>query len=258
MKKQNKNKKKLSNKSIRKILLIFLLLILIFMAVIGLKILQSMNEYNTGNNAYEEIQNIAVNNDYEDISERIDFDALKEINPDVVGWITLNGTVIDYPVVKGEDNEYYLHHLYTGEWNSLGSLFVDFRNRDLFQDQVSVIYGHSMLNGSMFFILERYERQSFYEEHKEFIFETPDKTYILEPIAGKTVDAKIPFLQFNFVTEEEYEAYINEFIRTSTFRSESEFNKTDRTVMMIKCSDDCEDARYVLVCKVTEYSENKH
>ena len=106
----------------------------------------------------------------------------------------------------------------------------------------------------MFFILERYKRQSFYEEHKEFVFETPAKTYILEPIAGKVMDARIPFLQFNFDSEQEYEEYINEFIRTSTFKSEANFNRNDKTVMMIKCSADYEDARYVLVCKVSERS----
>ena len=160
--------------------------------------------------------------------------------------------MIDYPVVQGEDNDYYLHHLYTGEWNSLGTLFVDFRNKKLFADQISVIYGHSMLNGSMFFILERYKRQSFYEEHKEFVFETPEKKYTLEPLAGKVMDAKIPFLQLNFDTVSEYEDYVYEFIRTSTFKSEATFDGYDKIVMMIKCSADYEDARYVLLCKVNE------
>ena len=220
------------------------------MSVIGLKILRGINEYNTGNESYSDLKESIVFESTDDHKNRIDFEALHKINEDIVGWLTLDDTQIDYPVVKGKDNEYYLHHLYTGEYNSLGTLFVDYRNRDLFNDQVSVIYGHSMLNGSMFFILERYERQSFYEDHKRFTFETPEQTYILEPIAGKTVDAKIPFLQFNFNSKEEYKEYVEEFIRTSTFNSESEFFDSDKVVMMIKCSDDFEDARYVLVCKV--------
>ena len=244
-------KKKMNSKTVRKLFLIVLLLILIVMAFSGLMILRGLNEYNTGTDAYQEIQNIAIKEEIEDDS-RIDFDSLKQINEDVIGWLTLYDTVIDYPVVKGTDNDYYLHHLYTGEYNSLGTLFVDFRNNNLFEDQVSVIYGHSMLNGSMFFILERYKNQSFYEEHKFFIYETPEGRYILEPIAGKVMDAKIPFLQFNFPSDEEYEAYINEYINTSTFRSSATFNKNDKIVMMIKCSADYEDARYVLLCKVTK------
>ncbi len=221
------------------------------MSIIGLKILKGIHEYSSGNDAYSEIQKIAMQQTSDEKKyNRIDFDSLKQVNQDVIGWLTLNDTVIDYPVVKGNDNDYYLNHLFTGEINSLGTLFVDYRNNDPFMDQLTVIYGHSMLNGSMFFILERYKNQSFYEEHQEFVFETPDQTYTFEPIAGKVMDAKIPFLQFNFNTEEEYVNYIKEYISTSTFRSYVDFEKTDKTVMLIKCSADYEDARYVLLCKV--------
>jgi sortase B len=245
-----KNQKK--NKKIR---MIFSLLITILIVVSGFfayMILQGRKTYREGNNTYEGIKEIAIKtNDIED-TDRIDFSVLKNINEDVIGWLSLENTVIDYPVVKGQDNDYYLNHLYTGEYNSLGTLFVDFRNRELFTDQISVIYGHSMLNGSMFFILERYKNQSFYEEHKQFVFDTPDHRYILEPYAGKVVDAKIPFLQFNFTGKEEYFEYISEFISTSTFKADFEPSENDKTVMMIKCSADYEDARYVLLCRVRE------
>ncbi len=250
--KSESKKSKSRNKKTLKLFLIAFISILIVMSFFGLLIIKDLHEYNTGTDSYKQVQEIAIIDEEAEIGSRIDFATLKEINEDVIGWLTLNGTVIDYPVVKGSDNDYYLNHLYTGEWNSLGTLFVDYRNRDLFQDQISIIYGHSMLNGSMFFILERYKKQSFYDEHKEFYFETPDHTYIFEPIAGKIMDAKIPFLQMNFNSIEEYEAYINVFINSSTFKSDSSFIGSDKTVMMIKCSDDYEDARYVLICKVIE------
>ena len=246
----NKKNKRSVDKKFKIVLLFFLIIAILISGFNAYMIIRGASEYNTGTDSYKQIHDMAVRKDADPNDGRIDFELLKSVNPDVIGWLSLENTVIDYPVVKGNDNEYYLHHLYTGEWNSLGSLFVDYRNRDLFQDQISVIYGHSMLNGSMFFLLERYERQSFYEEHKQFIFETPDQVYILEPIAGRTVDAKIPFLQFNFGSDEEYKEYIEEFMKTSTFVSEAAFDHSDKTVMMIKCSDDFEDARYVLLCKV--------
>ena len=222
-------------------------------AVNSFFIIRAMNNYNKGNNVYEDIKETAIiSNDSSVNDKRIDFDELKRINPDVVGWLTMNDTVIDYPVVKGNDNEYYLNHLYNGEWNSLGTLFVDFRNYDLFTDRNTVIYGHSMLNGSMFFILEKYEKQSFYEEHKEFLFETPDKKYKLLPFAGKVMDGKEAFVEFDFDSDDDFYNYIDYFIRNSTFRSDVEFTAQDKVVMMIKCSDDFEDARYVLLCKVEE------
>ncbi len=245
---RKRSKSKKNNK--KKIFLIVFLLLLIFIAFNALMILRGLNEYHKGTDTYADIQGLVIRK--EEPGGRIDFDQLRSINKDVVGWLTLKDTVIDYPVVKGEDNDYYLHHLYTGEWNSLGTLFVDFRNRDLFKDQISAIYGHSMLNGSMFFILERYKNQSFYEEHTEFVFETPDRTYILEPYAGKVMNAAVPFLQFNFNSEQEYYEYICEFIETSTFMADFTPSQTDKTVMMIKCSADFEDARYVLLCRVRE------
>lgn len=249
MKKKNKRK---IDKRFKIALLFFLIAAILISSFNAYMIIKGANEYNEGTDTYSDIQTIAIRDVSDDSESRIDFDALRSVNEDVIGWLTLKDTVIDYPVVQGEDNDYYLHHLYTGEWNSLGTLFVDFRNKKLFTDQISVIYGHSMLNGSMFFILERYKRQSFYEEHKEFVFETPEKKYTLEPLAGKVMDAKIPFLQLNFDAVSEYEEYINEFIRTSTFKSEATFDGNDKIVIMIKCSADYEDARYVLLCKVNE------
>lgn len=237
---------------------IFITAIIVVLLLIGFntyRLLNGINEYKKGNSTYDDIKLQVVNNSVEpgktDV-DRVDFNRLKAINPDVVGWLSMKDTVIDYPVVKGNDNEYYLNHLYTGEWNSLGTLFVDFRNYDLFTDRNTVIYGHSMLNGSMFFILEKYEKQSFYEEHKEFLFETPDKKYKLLPFAGKIMDGKEAFVEFDFDSDDDFYNYIDYFIRNSTFRSDVEFTAQDKVVMMIKCSDDFEDARYVLLCKVEE------
>lgn len=251
--KREKTKKKKSRKTEKYILLLFMVILVIFAGYNAYKLYKGYSEYNKGNYTYDSIKDIAVKSDILNGDEpRIDFDALTKINPDVIGWLTLSGTVVDYPVVKGEDNDYYLNHLYTGEYNSLGTLFVDFRNSYPFNDKITTVYGHSMLNGSMFFILERYKRQDFYEEHKQFFYETKDKNYILEPFAGKIMDAKIPFLQFNFDSDEEFMEYIDEYIRTSTFKSDVTVNKDDKVVMMIKCSADYEDARYVLLCKVSE------
>ena len=240
-------------KAKKNIFLIIIFVVLIAIAVNSFFIIRSVINYNNGNKTYDDIKEIAIKTGPENIEDhRIDFSELKKINPDIVGWLTMENTVIDYPVVKGKDNEYYLHHLYTGEWNSLGTLFVDFRNYDLFTDRNTVIYGHSMLNGSMFFILEKYKKQSFYEEHKRFILETPDKTYFLLPFAGKVMDGKEAFVEFDFDSDDDFYDYLEYYIRNSSFKSDVIVSGSDKVVMMIKCSDDFEDARYVLLCKVVE------
>ena len=231
---------------------IFLIIALVLLVVLGVNtyfVFRSMRSYNEGNAVYDEIRKEAADESEE---SGLDFAELKRINPDFVGWLSLNDTVIDYPVVKGQDNDYYLTHLFTGEYNTLGSIFVDFRNNDLFTDKVNVIYGHSMLNGSMFFVLEKYKNQSFYDEHPAFLFQMEDHDYYFYPIAGVIKDAKEPFVEFDFASDQEFYDYIDGFIKRSTFRSAESFVPEDKVVMMIKCSKDFDDARYVLISKVVE------
>ena len=75
---------------------------------------------------------------------KIDFEGLQAVNPDVIAWIDIPGLSISYPVVQGTDNAYYLHHLFTGEYNSSGSIFADWHNQQDFTDPNTIVYGHNM------------------------------------------------------------------------------------------------------------------
>ena len=96
---------------------------------------------------------------------QVDFDSLRSVNPEIVAWLTIDGTNIDYPVAQHSDNNYYLHHLFTGEWNSSGCLFMDCNNQTDISDRHTIIYGHHMDNGTMFQNLMGYKDQSFYDGH---------------------------------------------------------------------------------------------
>ncbi|MCL2200478.1 MAG: class B sortase [Oscillospiraceae bacterium] len=90
--------------------------------------------------------------------------AMLEINPDFIGWITIEG-LIDYPLVQGSDNVRYLSHTFRGDRNSSGAIFKDYRNSG-FDDEVSIIYGHNMRNGSMFARLHRLRDPAVLAEHQ--------------------------------------------------------------------------------------------
>lgn len=94
----------------------------------------------------------------------VNFLSLEAINPDVVGWIAAEGTEIDYPVVRGKDNDFYLRHLFMGEQNKLGSIFMDYRNHSDFSNKNTIIYGHNMKDGSMFSSLIKYKDQHYYDK----------------------------------------------------------------------------------------------
>lgn len=95
----------------------------------------------------------------------VDLHALKEVNPDVLGWIELPGTKLSYPLLQGEDNEAYLNHNWKKEPSVSGSIFLECTNKADFSGFHTIIYGHRMKDNSMFGVLKFYEHQEFWKEH---------------------------------------------------------------------------------------------
>ena len=114
----------------------------------------------------------------------VDFAALQQENPDVVGWIYCPGTVIQYPVVQGEDNEHYLSRMIDGTYNSAGTIFLDCRCDGSFQSSNSILYGHNMQDDSMFGTLEYYEEQAYFAAHPVLYLLTPEVDYEVQLLAG--------------------------------------------------------------------------
>ena len=98
-------------------------------------------------------------------------------NPDTVGYITIADTQVDNPVVQTIDNEYYLNHTVSGEYNNRGSIFLDANANAQLQDDNSIIYGHSVEGGGMFTLLKKYCDEDFFKSHPVFYVLTPDANY---------------------------------------------------------------------------------
>ena len=107
----------------------------------------------------------------------VQFDELLKTNGDVIAWIYGANTHINYPVVQGSDNDYYLRHLLDGTWNDNGSIFMDCANSADFSDQNSLIYGHNMTSGAMFSNLVKYKQQAYYDQHPYLYMLTPQQSY---------------------------------------------------------------------------------
>ena len=177
----------------------------------------------------------------------VDFAALKEINPDIVAWIILEGTPIHYPVVQGENNTHYLNHLFDGRRNAAGAIFVDSYNQADFTDRNTIIYGHHMRDGSMFAVLERFSSQEFFEEHPYVFLLTPQGNYVIQLLAGYTANVSMSGWQLGFDGDMSVEEWIGERRERSDFISEIETRPTDRFVTLSTCSWAFYDARYVVV-----------
>ena len=182
----------------------------------------------------------------------INFRALQEVNPDVIGWIYSPDTTINYPVVQGDDNAYYLKHLADRTENRNGCPFLDVQNRPDFTDDNSVIYGHHMQNGTMFAGISWYEDQSYYDEHPVMYLMTPSATYRIELFSGYITTMDSSAYMQNFGSVREHTDWLKEVSGRSDFRANLEISAYDRVITLSTCAYQFENARYVLHGKLVK------
>ncbi len=254
-----KKKRRLSRLG-RNLLRLILVVSIGVAAYSGFQLYKGMKDYRDSENSYQNLaQNTEGQTEETIVTEkgesysytRANFDALAEINPDVAGWLSLENTVINYPVVQGTDNEYYLHHLFTKEVNNTGCIFMDADNAKDFTDLNTILYAHHMRNGSMFAELEGYRDQEFYETHRELLLQTPSGNYLVEPFAGILTDGYTDYIQIDFQDSDSYLAYIDQMRSQSTFQSDVEITSEDRILTMSTCRYDVENGRYAVFAKLT-------
>lgn len=121
----------------------------------------------------------------------IDFKALQLINPDIIAWINIPGTKINYPVMKAKDYSYYLNHLPNGVENKNGSIFLDYNGNQDFKGNLEILYGHHMASGEMFASIVEYEDEYFLNEHRYIYIYTEDQNYVFEILYGKEFNDNI-------------------------------------------------------------------
>ncbi len=266
-------------RSIWDLLLPVLLVVFVTIGVLGgVKLLQDKQERQEGNGAYasladavvfvqepevlteepgqeqasEEQQEAPLTQQVKRGSIQVDFAALQALNEQIVAWIRTSDGTLNYPVVRGTDNEYYLNHLVDGRVNRNGSIFMDFRNEPDLSDQNTFLYGHNMLDGTMFASLSRYSTAGYYEEHPELQLLTPEGNYVLQVFAGCVVPGNSDLYQISFRDEAEFGTYLERVRALSEFSTEVEVAPEDRIVTLSTCAYNYEDARYVLFCKLAE------
>lgn len=184
------------------------------------------------------------------VASSMNFEPLKGINDDIVAWIFAEGRSLDLPVVKGTDNDYYLNHLFDHQYNKLGTLFVDYQNKDDFSDRNTIIYGHNMSDGSMFSVLESYKDQTFYDSFPEMDLYTTSGDYTIELFAGVITSGDYKFIRINFEDDIDFLSYVISMRLMSTFESPVEVGPNDRIVTLSTCVYDFDNARYVLFGKL--------
>lgn len=238
-------------KVIKIILLAICLCVFIFSAYNIYKYLSEENANKKLNNELMEKAIIETPNDNNDNAQEnenilpisVDFSVLKQENEDIVGWLYLEDSPINYPVVQSNDNDYYLRRLVNGEYNIAGSLFMDYRNDSNLEDDNTIIYGHNMKNNTMFGSLQEYKSQDYYDNHKVMYYFTSEKNYIIELFTGYTISVESDIYDLSVIDSSKLE----EWISKSDFESNTKVTEEDKIITLSTCAYEYDGARYIVM-----------
>jgi len=172
---------------------------------------------------------------------------LRAMYPDVVGWLTVPGTNVDYPFVQAGDNDHYLRRDLNGDYALAGTLFMDYRCEQDFLSQNSIIYGHHMKNGSMFGTLVQFNDAAFFEENRVGTIFLPFETWNLEFFAFMVINPATETEIYNTVPQDGYWDYVNQNAR---YYRDIALTDSDRIVTLSTCAYEFENARMVLLARL--------
>jgi len=177
------------------------------------------------------------------------YSSLLEINDEIVGWIRINNTKVDYPVVKGMDNEFYLNSNINKEPFKAGSIFMDFRNEGKGLEPHTIVYGHHMKDGSMFGDLMKYKERSFLIENRYIQFNTLYEDIKWEIFSAYITDTGFDYLITEFSNKEDYIAFLESITTKSYMNLGTEVSVEDKILTLSTCTYEFKDARFVVHAK---------
>lgn len=186
----------------------------------------------------------------------IDFDALWAENPDVCAWIQVDGTVIDYPILQSDiekDDNFYLDHDMNGASKSAGAIYIQKLNQKDFTDPNTLIYGHNMLNGTMFGQLKKFRNKDFFNENRNIYIYTPEHILKYEIISAFVYDNRHIINSFNFDVESSKMQFFNECVNPTSLTKQVVENASleadDNIITLSTCTSNSSE-RYLVVGKL--------
>ena len=182
----------------------------------------------------------------------------EEVNEDICGWIRINNTNIDYPIVIGEDNTEYLNNDYKKEYSITGSIFLDYRNDRDFKDDYTIIYGHNLKKDLMFAQVKDYADQKYFDEHNTGILYTGDKIYKIDIIYYESINAYARPYSLMLCKNGNNASLLTEFEKGAINKNTGiDVNSQDKIILLSTCNSSDTETRSVLIGKLTEMSESE-
>lgn len=186
----------------------------------------------------------------------VNFDELLKKNPDTVGWIKVNGTNINYPVVQSKDNDYYLYHAYDRSKNDAGWIFADYRNDMVNLGSNTIIYGHGRLNNTMFGSLKGILNSSWYSDKNNYIvkFSNLKENTLWQVFSVYYIEAEDYYIKTSFKGDE-YSKFLSIMKERSVKNFNTDVNINDKIITLSTCKDIEGKQRVVLHAKLIKRSQ---
>ncbi len=183
---------------------------------------------------------------------RANLASMQKTNPDLYGWISVAGTNINYPLVQGDDNDYYLEHAYTGDYLPVGSIFVDYRcNTSITKNYNTVIYGHNVMNGTMFHDVEKFRNDEYFND-VDIVIYTMDGIYYYEPFSFYESRYDYMYFRTGFTSNKDFLEFAEEVRDNGTKKKDIEFTEKDRLLTLSTCTNGYYTQRYALHCRLVK------
>lgn len=185
-----------------------------------------------------------------------EFQALYKQNPDIVGWLTIDGTRMDYPIMQNhQDEEFYLNHDFDGEINKNGLPFLD-ENSSIDDSDILLIHGHHMKSGAMFAELMKFKKESYYKEHTVLQFSSlyeKEQYEIVAVILSKVyleTDEDFKYYQIdNVQSPAEFESYMQNIAELALYDTGVSAQYGDKLIVLSTCEYSTEDGRLAVVAR---------
>lgn len=218
-------------KILNKIVNIVLILI-IFICIYNIS--EKLIEYNKADNSYEKIR---VEKEEENLYDKYE---------DYRGWIKIDNTNINYPIVQGKDNLFYLDKDINKNYLSSGSIFMNYLNHG-FNDENTVLFGHHMRNKTMFAQLKKYKEKEFFYGDNDIVIEVEnDKVLKYKVFSAYVTDSKDNYIKTNFDDKDQYKEFLEDIKNKSLYKSDIDVNENDKIITLSTCSYEFNDARMVV------------
>lgn len=232
----------------------------------GYQLFEQTKDYRSGGKEYDKVEQEAVEIVSEETQEsgtkeqkkekkkidktlyRVDFEKLRQVNDEVVGWIRFDEPeVISYPLVQADDNDKYLTRTFEGNGNKVGALFLDRINEAKFEDENTFIYGHNMKDGSMFGRLRNYKKESFYKEYPYFYIYTPKgQVYTYQIFSVEITNDTSESFQKQFADDQEYLTYLKRIQNKALYDTGVQADASSKMVSLSTCTNVSEEERLVV------------